>query len=139
MVISYSIKELNAIGEMVILKECISRLPTEQISRQPSPPIVTTTVRYQPATSTVKSASDFLNDFAQFQQQLGQSVQINRDQNQNNWQSQYREPPLTNSVAEFFKKAQQNFNPPTTIDPTKVRRLSDVEAELIGNRSDSSY
>lgn len=75
MVISYSIKELNAIGEMVILKEIISR------------------------------------------------VQAPPDDQQ-----------LTSSVAEFFRKAQQNFYSQTSIDPTKVRRLSEVEAELVGGR-----
>lgn len=38
---------------------------------------------------------------------------------------------LTQSVAEFFIKGQINFHPKTDIDPTKVRRLSEVEAELI--------
>lgn len=42
---------------------------------------------------------------------------------------------LADSVAEFFRKAQLNFHAQTSgIDPTKVRRLSEVEAELIGQR-----
>lgn len=38
---------------------------------------------------------------------------------------------LTSSVADFFKKAQQNFYAQASIDPTKVRRLSEIEAELL--------
>ena len=41
--------------------------------------------------------------------------------------------PLSPSVAEFFRKAQQNFHVHTSIDPTKVRCLSEVEAELVNS------
>lgn len=44
---------------------------------------------------------------------------------------------LAPSVAEFFRKAQQNFYVHTNIDPTKVRRLSEIEAELLNNKSDN--
>lgn len=46
---------------------------------------------------------------------------------------------LTNPVAEFFRKAQLNFHAQTSIDPTKVRRLSEVEAEIIGSQREMSY
>lgn len=143
MVISYTIQELTAIGEMVLLKECISRVNNEaQQNHQPPSDVI------QPATSTTTSATEFLNEFAQYQQKLTYPIGFNRDsrrpqyqnhhyqpQQQQQYQVQPSDPPLTSSVAEFFKKAQQNFNPTNTIDPTKVRRLSDVEAELI--RGDS--
>ena len=110
MVISYTIKELNAIGEMVILKECISRM--------------------QP-TSMSNFQLEFLQFQQQLQQQLGHQIEVNLDL------QKPQEQHLTSSVAEFFKKAQQNFYAQTSIDPTKVRRLSEVEAELIGGRRDS--
>lgn len=38
---------------------------------------------------------------------------------------------LSLSVADFFQNSRINFHPQTNIDPTKVRRLSEVEAELV--------
>jgi len=106
MVISYSIKELNAIGEMVTIKECLSRVQSNNENNN----------------------SPFECLQSQLQQQFGHQIKLNRESCPNHG-------PLTSSVAEFFRKAQQNFYAQTSIDPTKVRRLSEVEAELIGRKS----
>lgn len=110
MVICYTIKELNAIGEMVLLKECISG-------------------QQAAVTNTNKNLQqEFLQFQQQFQQlQRGEQLHMNGD-----YQQSYE--PLASSVADFFRKAQQNFYAQTNIDPTKVRRLSEVEAELTGRR-----
>lgn len=149
MVIKYSAPELIAIGEMVILKECIARIPNQQQSQQELepqyhhvyvPPTSQDTFIPQRMSSSI-SADNFLQDFAQFQHNLDQSIQLNRDiscQEQATKAQQEREQQkLTNSVAEFFKKAQQNFHPnpsSTQADSTstRARRLSEVEAELLG-------
>lgn len=97
------------------------------------------------------TADTFLKDFAQLQQKLGlmrpakpqnhsgsvsqimshfQSTGYNSQQNNSTSNNQ-----LTESVAEFFRKAQQNFRPNVAPEgPAKVRRLSDVEAEMILSR-----
>lgn len=125
MVICYTIKELNAIGETVILKELLARLQPDYV--QPSGP-------------------QFVNYHQQyFQQQQQQSIDFNKSSHQlisnmeleNQQSAAGQQDQLTSSVAEFFKKAQQNFYAQTNIDPTKVRRLSEVEAELIGGSRDS--
>jgi hypothetical protein len=147
MVIKYSATELIAIGEMVILKECISRIPSQTQHHETEPqyqqvyvPSSQDTFTTQKTSSSSSiSADNFLQDFAQFQHNLDQSIQLNRDIN---WQSevhktqQEQQQKLTNSVAEFFKKAQQNFHPnPNSSQPdsssTRARRLSEVEAELL--------
>lgn len=99
MVIRYSIQELTAIGEMVILKECISNAQKNDNKNFPE---------------------KFLQ-FVQECQKLNQSMENSQDQ-------------LTSPVAEFFKRARQNFYPSTSVDPTKVRRLSEVEAEIVRGR-----
>lgn len=56
--------------------------------------------------------------------------QIVADSNAHSSDFSINSDALTKPVAEFFKKAQQNFYSQANIDPTKVRRLSEVEAEL---------
>lgn len=111
MVISYTIQELNEIGQRVILQECSSRFQQ---------------------TNGSKIYNNFQQDLLQFQQQLqkhlGHPITVNsqsEDQSQNEHQQQ-----LTSSVAEFFRKAQQNFLCEASLDATKVKLLSEVEAEL---------
>lgn len=149
MVIKYSADELIAIGEMVTLKECISRTPNQHDLEPQYHQVYVPSAQDQPtygasASSKIPSnsisADNFLEDFAQFQHHLSQSIQFNRDiKMQLQDPSQNQEQQLSDSVAEFFKKAQQNFHPPssigqadsTTSTASKVRRLSDVEAELL--------
>lgn len=64
--------------------------------------------------------------------QNNQAQQQPQNQLQQHQQPQHGSQELTDSVAEFFRKAEQNFYSQASIDPTKVRRLSEVEAELIG-------
>lgn len=45
---------------------------------------------------------------------------------------------LSPAVADFFKKAQQNFHVQTGVDPTKIRRLSEVEAELVNEGTEAN-
>jgi hypothetical protein len=148
MVIKYSAPELIAIGEMVILKDCIARAPDQRKQQESEPqyhqvyvpPSQDTAVAPQRTCSTSISPDNFLQDFAQFQHTLDQSIHLNRDIN---WQNQTiksqrdQQQKLTSSVAEFFKKAQQNFHPtPNSVQAdsssTRARRLSEVEAELLG-------
>lgn len=120
MVITYSIEELHNIGNMLALKQCL-----EQNSN----------------ISIVKNVQDYEESLLHLQQQLhmlGHPVQvmpkppIYADQLETMISTTTnRNQPLASSVAEFFKKAKQNFHPEINIDPTKVRRLSEVEAELI--------
>lgn len=147
MVIKYTIPELNAIGEMVLLQECISRMPQCQAEPQYHQvylPDTTTGMatahqtRATPLPNSI-SADNFLQDYAQFHSHLDQSIQQNRD---TSWQQQHaymmqqqkQDQQLADSVAEFFRKAQQNFHPQKggTEAATRVRRLSEVEAELLG-------
>ena len=145
MVIKYSAPELIAIGEMVILKECIARIPDQRRQQELEPHYHQVYVPHDTFTpqrnaSFSISADNFLQDFAQFQHNLDQSIQLNRDinwqdQQTNRAQQEQRQQKLTNSVAEFFKKAQQNFHPnPNQADSSssRARRLSEVEAELLG-------
>lgn len=144
MVIKYSASELIAIGGVVTIKECISRAPQQRQQQESEPqyhqvyaPPAHDTSTPQRMSSSM-SADNFLQDFAQFQQNLDQSIQLNRDiiwqgHTVNNNREQEK---LTNSVAEFFKKAQQNFQPTPNLgqpDSTsyRARRLSEVEAELL--------
>lgn len=147
MVIKYTIPELNAIGEMVLLQECISRMPQYQAEPQYHqvylPDTTTDTpkpqTRAEPLPNSI-SADHFLQDYAQFHNHLDQSIQMNRDIS---WQQQHaymmqlqqkQDQQLADSVAEFFRKAQQNFRPQggSSERATRVRRLSEVEAELLG-------
>ena len=153
MVISYTIQELNAIGEIVFLKECISRMSLqqqqqhqyhqqhyyhhhhqEQYQRQNSESGSPLPSYYQ------TEHKSFTRDNSLSANDLIQSIIrdigiIERPQ----LPPVRQEPPLlTNSVAEFFRKAQQIYRPEPNVDPTRARRLSDVEAELITSRRDSS-
>lgn len=101
MVIRYSIQELNAIGEIVILKECISDARTTP-------------------------NNEHANKLLKFMQECER--QMNKCQ-------QDTDVRLTSSVAEFFRRAQQNFYTSTSIDPTKIRRLSEIEADIIRDRT----
>lgn len=72
---------------------------------------------------------------AQFRYQSDIESDIYNQNNRALEQQQYeihQHQQLTDSVAEFFRKAEQNFYSQASIDPTKVRRLSEVEAEIIG-------
>lgn len=156
MVICYSIKELNTIGEMVILKECISRIPPQSAQSQQPTNLVTSSINpTSVTTNNNNNNANFQQEFLlfqqQLQQQLGNQIQVDisnyvKAQNQQLNADSGPESPtsttpdnqqLTSSVAEFFRKAQQNFYAQTSINPTKVRRLSEIEAELIASRRDS--
>lgn len=118
MVIRYSIEELNNIGEMVILRECIkSKNQKEECTNK--------------ANKLMQDCEFKLMDICQ------QEMDIHRMA-----QPQHQLPdstsPLTSSVAEFFKKAQQNFYLKTNIDPTKIRRLSEIESEMVRGRTGDS-
>lgn len=137
MVIKYSLAELNAIGEMVLIQECISRVPQYHQVYMPDSTTNMESAQMNHSLNSI-SADNFLQDYAQFQHHLDQSIQLNRDIS---WQQQHthmlqrqKQEQLTDSVAEFFKKAQQNFHPQTNGKEsiTKARRLSEVEAELLG-------
>lgn len=111
MVIRYSIEELNNIGEMVILKECIKSQN-----------------KVEECTNNAKKLMQDMMDICQ------QELDINRLAQPQN-QLPDSTSPLTSSVAEFFKKAQQNFYAKTSIDPTKIRRLSEIESEIVRGRT----
>lgn len=125
MVISYTIPQLNEIGEKVLLRRCISKMQPQEHQHQQD-----FTIDLTPTTNH-NFEQEFLLFQQQLQQQLGHQIPVNREI------SGSYDQPLTSSVADFFRKAQQNFYAQSSIDPTKVRRLSEVEAELIGNRRDS--
>lgn len=127
MVISYTIKELNEIGQRVILQECFARM---------QPP-------HQQTNGSKNYNNNFQQELLQFQQQLqkqlGHPITVN-SQSEEQLQHEHhhhRQQQLTSSVAEFFRKAQQNFLCEASLDATKVKLLSEVEAELIGDRRDS--
>jgi len=117
----------------------------------------------KPAQSRSMTADSLLRDFVQFQQKFGaaktqdpftafteppisdKDIIMARFQNKDS----HNHPQLTDSVADFFRKAQQIFRPNNTIgvsdpaaiyisQPNRVRRLSDVEAELIAHRNPTS-
>lgn len=136
MVISYTIDELNAIGRKVILQECLSRVQQNQ---------------QQTNGSNNFNNNNFQLELLQFQQQLqkhlGHPITVNsrsednskhEQQQQNHIYHNQQQQQLTSSVAEFFRKAQQNFLCEASLDATKVKLLSEVEAELIGDRQDLS-
>lgn len=165
MVISYSIQELYAIGEMMTITELLARGKSSSAELECNNKFNTVdfiktfqklintqlhpTVDQQQSVSTSNSninstSSNYSNHEGDEQSQQQQPLILNRsdgttdsgvaggiDNNQGS---------LTLSVAEFFRKAQQNFYAQASIDPTKVRRLSEVEAELIGatERNDST-
>lgn len=116
MVIRYSIQELNAIGELVIIRECLSNAARE------------------------REGSEKFQKFMQECDLHIKKYQIEMDihrltQPQDQSPDSSSQNQLTSSVAEFFKKAQQNFYVSTSIDPTKIRRLSEIEAEIVRGRS----
>lgn len=105
MVIKYSIEDLHYIRNVIRVRDTL-----EMVLQGPE---------------TNKLQED-LNPYQQHIHLLGHPIHFNRGAS--------IEPPsesLSPSVADFFMKAQQNFYVHTQVDPTKVRRLSEVEAELI--------
>lgn len=126
MVITYTIEELHNIGNIMALKRTLNHPNNNDIM--------------------VKNAQDFEENLVHFQKQLqmlGHPIQvvqwppaINNKQVADTTTHDDGQQ-LSSSVAEFFKKAKQNFHFGSDIDPTKVRRLSDVEAELLGNKRES--
>lgn len=109
MVIKYSIKELHAIGEMVILRDCSSKIQPAAIDP----------IQYQ--LMQLQQLQGQLNT-SQFDIQLHIGRETDKSQD------------LTPAVADFFKNAQRNFYSSAEIDPTNIKLLSEVEAELFGNR-----
>lgn len=124
MVITYSIEELHSIGNMLSLKQCIDQ---HKIQKQPPP---------------IQLRNEFQENLIHLQrhlEMLGHPIQVSdgrsiTNQFQHHQQPDQSQQPLTSSVAEFFKRAKQNSHFSISIDPTKVRRLSDVEAELMADR-----
>lgn len=120
MVIRYSIEDLLAIGEKVILRECVSRYET---------PVVMNPLEFQLMQ---------LQQLQRLQSQFGNHLHIQMEADVFEPCDMSHQEPLTSSVADFFKKAQQVLYTQEdhyfghVIDPRKARRLSDVEAELLG-------
>lgn len=124
MVISYTMDELLAIGEKVTLEGLMAGS------------------RY--GLNDTKEADIY--EFSELHKLTQVNItdhiqQICRMSSQFTKDDQGRQEPtseeLAESVVEFFRKAQQNFYAKTSIDPTKVRSLSEVEAELISQRASS--
>lgn len=127
MVIRYSIEDLLAIGEKVILRECVSRYET---------PIVMNPLEFQLMQ---------LQQLQRLQSQFGNHLHIQMEADVFEPCDMSHQEPLASSVADFFKKAQQVFYPLDDsyvnaigdgVDPRKARFLCDVEAELFSHRSD---
>lgn len=159
MVISYSIQELYAIGEMMTITELLARgkSATSEIEcnnkfdtvdfiktfqKLIGTQLHSSVVDQQQAVTTSNNNNN--NDSSNHTGQNGDDQsqrQLNMDgSNRDAIDAGDSQGSLTSSVAEFFRKAQQNFYAQASIDPTKVRRLSEIEAELIGasERNDSS-
>lgn len=132
MVIKYSIPEMLAIGEKVTLEQCFTPAGANQVSSTTLPHSVSD---YDQASIINRNFQRDLIEFRKQLLELGHPIQVSRDytatyESCHNCQDQQ----LSESVAEFFRKAQQNFYTNTAMDATRVRRLSEVEAELIGSR-----
>lgn len=118
MVITYNPKELNMIGEYVIIRDLISQMQVDTIQQQ-----------FEMFQNKVQLDYNFkIKSNDQMKEQ--------DDKESTDFEADSGGEKLTKSVADFFKKAQQNFYSQSNIDPTKVRRLSEVEAELF-NQSQS--
>lgn len=146
MVICYTIKELNAIGEKVILSELSGKLCQKQTISHDFPP--DSEINSLVSSTVPGNGYNFQQELLQFEQQihqLGLQIRVNRAPPVPHYQPSVigayqpirQEPQLTSSVAEFFRKATLNLNPQANIDTSKVRRLSEVEAELLGRREDT--
>lgn len=124
----YSIKELYAIGEKVILQECLSRMHTADGS-----------YNNNNNNTDHNLGSHFQQELLHFQlqlqKQLGHPITVNSKSEEMS-QQDHRQQQLTSSVAEFFKKAQQNSLCEPSFDVSKVKLLSEVEAEMLGDRRD---
>lgn len=129
MVIRYSVEELIAIRNLVTIQEYMKQV-MEQKARQEEFQVffrLQQQIEAQCRDQRSQSVDYTPSNQGQHQHQQQQQNQVQAQQQQQNGSLQ-----LTDSVAEFFRKAEQNFYSQASIDPTKVRRLSEVEAELIG-------
>ena len=106
--------------------------------------------QYSDSASKSMTADTFLRDFEHVHQKLGltkstpqsyasmmerSAGEFIMSQLQGNFQHDSNSNQLTDSVANFFR----NFRPSADLDSSsRIRRLSDVEAELIGQKSATS-
>lgn len=160
MVISYSVPELYAIGEMMCIRELLAKSRLGAIGSDRTKTVAPSTNSIDNniiqslfssragsgcncnAISNHNSINNVvtIDEPSSTRNDIGGTLNCsNSSSNKQSYTSSQSVSPnqqyqsdekLTSSVADFFRKAQQNFYP-QVIDPTKVRRLSDIEAELV--------